>query len=247
MTTAAGAPETTVVTTAETAIAPVPTRSALQQAGVDEARRRLEAKGIRAPRFAADPERSMSVAIDGSETDDEVLAARLALTTACTDHRAQSVVLSQLSAVFSANVSDEADAANKAAALLRELGPETPTEALLASQMIATQRVAMEMLKRSLLREQPTETVDRLVTRAVRLQRVFIEQTEALAKLRGQGGHQRVTVEHVHRHVHVHAHGDTGAPSAERDGRPPARATASIATLEERAEAEAGGEGLPDA
>jgi hypothetical protein len=54
--------------------------------------------------------------------------------------------------------------------------------------MIATQRAAMTMLQRALLKEQLTDVVDSLVNRAVRLQRVFLEQTAALTKLRGQGG-----------------------------------------------------------
>ncbi len=40
--------------------------------------------------------------------------------------------------------------------------------------------------------------VDRNALRAVRLMRLFTEQLEAMAKLKGKSGQQRVVVEHVH-------------------------------------------------
>lgn len=105
-----------------------------------------------------------------------------------------------------------AQRSTSAAALLAELAPQSATEGLLAAQMIATHHAALTMLCRATIREQPTEIVDQCVTRAVRLQRVFLEQTAALAKLRGQGTQQRVAVEH--RHVHVHTTAEAARATA---------------------------------
>ena len=224
--------------TEATAIIPAPApRSAIQQAGVDEADRRRREKGLRAPFFVAE---GRSVKPHPSEADDDVLDARISLTTGCSDPRAQVALLNQSAQVFCAAGGDVGEGANEAAALLNEIRPENALEALLATQMLATQRAAMTMLHRALLQEQPTDMVDRLVNRAVRLQRVFLEQTAALTKLRGQGG-QRVTVEHVHRHVHVHG-------SAPAPGTRVARATATpLAEFESLAEASSAPDGAGEA
>jgi hypothetical protein len=82
-------------------------------------------------------------------------------------------------------------------ALMGELDPRTGTETLLASQMIGAQGAAMEYLRRAGLPNQPTEIVDLNVSRATKLMRVFLGQCEAMAKLKGTTGQQRVVVEHV--------------------------------------------------
>jgi hypothetical protein len=48
--------------------------------------------------------------------------------------------------------------------------------------------------------DQTFEGTDANVHRAVRLFRVFNDQLQALASLRGQTGQQKVTVKHVHVH-----------------------------------------------
>lgn len=88
------------------------------------------------------------------------------------------------------------DAINKAIALIAEMQPTTATEAMLAAMMIGTQQRAMTFLTRA-LEVQTTEAMDANVLRATRLMRVFNEQLEAMAKLKGKGGQQRVVVEHV--------------------------------------------------
>ena len=84
-----------------------------------------------------------------------------------------------------------------ATAMLAELQPTNATEAMLAAQMIGTQRAAMRFLKRALLTGQTFEGVDANVLRATRLMRLFTEQAETMAKLKGKSGQQRVIVEHV--------------------------------------------------
>lgn len=86
---------------------------------------------------------------------------------------------------------------SKAIASLAELEPATATEALLAAQMVGAQRMAMTFMRRALFDGQTQEGVDVNVARATRVMRVFNEQIEAMAKLKGKSGQQRVTVEHV--------------------------------------------------
>ena len=84
-----------------------------------------------------------------------------------------------------------------AIAMLAELQPTTPTESLLAVQMIGTHRAAMRALAAATREGQTVDDADRRVLQAVRLMRLFAEQLEALAKLKGKGGQQRVIVQHV--------------------------------------------------
>lgn len=80
------------------------------------------------------------------------------------------------------------------------MAPQNLTEAMLASQMIATHEAATMFLWRATLNDQGTESIDSNVLRATRLMRLFTEQLDAMAKLKGNAGHQKVTVEHVHVH-----------------------------------------------
>ena len=70
--------------------------------------------------------------------------------------------------------------------LLEELKPAGLNEAQLDVLMFGVQSCAAEFLKRSLIRQQPSELVDSNVNRAVRLVRVFNEQLEAKARLNGK-------------------------------------------------------------
>ena len=71
---------------------------------------------------------------------------------------------------------------------------------MLATQMIAANDSALMFLRRATLENQTTETINANALRATRLMRVFVEQLEAMQKLKGKSGQQRVTVEHVHVH-----------------------------------------------
>ena len=86
---------------------------------------------------------------------------------------------------------------HSAIALVAEMQPTTATEAMLAAMMIGTQQRAMTFLTLATLDGQTIEGADANVLRATRLMRVFNEQIEAMAKLKGKGGQQRVVVEHV--------------------------------------------------
>jgi|SRR5438105_4505348 len=83
---------------------------------------------------------------------------------------------------------------------MAEMAPQNVTEAMLAGQMIAVNDAIFMFLKRATVQNQPSELVDANVVRATRLMRVFNEQLEAMRRLKGKAGQQKVTVEHVHIH-----------------------------------------------
>jgi hypothetical protein len=88
---------------------------------------------------------------------------------------------------------------NRALAAVTGIGARDETEALLATQMVATHFAAMGVLRRL----KGSETVpqqDSNGNLAVKLLRTFTMQVEALQRYRGKG-QQRVTVEHVHVHA----------------------------------------------
>ena len=81
---------------------------------------------------------------------------------------------------------------------LGELGPKTGAEALLAVQMLGVHEAATVFLRHATAESQTVDGADRNVLRATRLMRLFTEQLDAMAKLKGRTSQQRVTVEHVH-------------------------------------------------
>ena len=82
-----------------------------------------------------------------------------------------------------------------AMAMLAELQPTNATEALLAAQMVGTQRMAMKFL--ATVDGQTLAGANLRVVWATRLMHLFNEQVETMAKLKGKAGQQRVVVEHV--------------------------------------------------
>jgi hypothetical protein len=104
----------------------------------------------------------------------------------------------------------------KAFAAIAEMAPQSATEAMLGTQMIAANDAALMFLNRATSENQTFEGTDANVLRATRLMRVFSEQLEAMQKLRGKAGQQRVTVEHVH--VHNGGQAIVGAVTARKPG-----------------------------
>lgn len=85
---------------------------------------------------------------------------------------------------------------NAAVAAVAGIAPQNETEAMLATQMVGTHEVAMDMLSRAKLATDPGQ-IERYGTLATKLLRTYTAQIEALAKIR-RGGEQNVTVKHVH-------------------------------------------------
>jgi hypothetical protein len=87
-----------------------------------------------------------------------------------------------------------------AANMISGLAPANATEALLAVQMFGVHEAATLFLKRATLEGQTFEGADACVLRATRLLRLFNEQVDLMAKLKGKTSQQKVIVEHVHVH-----------------------------------------------
>jgi len=90
-----------------------------------------------------------------------------------------------------------------ATAMLLELKPKNLSQALLAVQMCGVHHAALLYIKRAGLVAQTTlnsEGHDADILLAMRFMRMYVEQVETMAKLKGKGGQQRVTVKHVHVH-----------------------------------------------
>ena len=106
------------------------------------------------------------------------------------------------------------DSLMMATSLLGEMKPEPAVEGMLAVQMVGVHQAATMVLARANMEGQTFERADAYVLQATRLMRLFKEQLEALAKLKGKTGQQKVTV----RHVHVHGGGQAivGAVSESR-------------------------------
>jgi hypothetical protein len=81
---------------------------------------------------------------------------------------------------------------------LEQIKPEGALQSMLAVQMIGVHNTAIKFLMRATDKDQSFEGADANVQRATRLMRLFNDQLEALASLRGKTSEQKVTVEHVH-------------------------------------------------
>ena len=87
---------------------------------------------------------------------------------------------------------------NGAIALIKELDPQDPAEAMLISQMVATHRAAMSMLGKS-GKAKLADTAELWSKHAHRILTLYTHQMKALQKHR-HGGKQTVVVKHVHVH-----------------------------------------------
>ncbi len=81
-----------------------------------------------------------------------------------------------------------------------ELSPRNGMEGMLAAQMVATHEAAMGFIELATREGLTCQERDANAARATRFMRLQLEQIEAMQKLKGQAGQQRVTVEHVHVH-----------------------------------------------
>ncbi len=85
---------------------------------------------------------------------------------------------------------------NAGLAIVASVEPKSEIEACLAIQMAGTHALATEMLGRA-RHTTDMDNLERCGNLAVKLERTFVAQIEALAKLRS-GGKQTVEVKHVH-------------------------------------------------
>ena len=92
----------------------------------------------------------------------------------------------------------DADHVTKALAAISEMAPQNVTEAMLAVQMISTHDAALLFPRRATTEGHSLAGAEASVLSATRLLRLRLNQIEAMQKLKGKTGQQKVTVEHVH-------------------------------------------------
>jgi hypothetical protein len=102
----------------------------------------------------------------------------------------------------------------QAISMIAEWAPQNAMEAMLIAQIIATQEKALFFLKAATGGGQTLVAQQAAMNFATRLMRLNLEQIEALQKLRGKSGQQKVVVEHVHVHVNEGGQAIVGAVNA---------------------------------
>lgn len=127
---------------------------------------------------------------------------------------------------------EEAYSINAALALMEAVGPQDELEGALAVQIAGNHALTMEMLCRA-KSTSDTEHLALYGNMAVKLQRTFTAQIEALARLRGKG-QQTVRVEHVNVAPgaqaivgDVHHYGRGAGPSSKTEDQPHAASNSS--------------------
>jgi hypothetical protein len=93
---------------------------------------------------------------------------------------------------------DPTDGILRAFAAMQQMAAQSPIEGRLAVQMIAANDAALMFLNRSVAEGQSLEVVDSNVGHATRLMRLFLQQVEAMLKLKGKAAQVSIDQVHVH-------------------------------------------------
>ena len=93
---------------------------------------------------------------------------------------------------------DRVERATGAVLALQAFGPRDAIEGMLAAQAVALHEMSMELARRAMLPQQPSETAAAMRKGAVQASRGFVELLDALDRRRGKGGKQHITVKHLH-------------------------------------------------
>lgn len=141
-----------------------------------------------------------TVAIQKLRTPEALVEARKRITGASAESVADLLVTQMASMSVWGRDKTDADKGVVAVDLLAELQPANASEAMLSVQTFSVHEAALLFLQRASIAGQTFEGADANVARAVRLMRLFNEQLELMAKLKGKTSQQKVTVEHVHVH-----------------------------------------------
>jgi hypothetical protein len=108
------------------------------------------------------------------------------------------LLLSQVAQVASASHGGvDETVTNQMVSLLNGIKPRDNVEAMLAAQMVATHKLAMDCASSAHQKDQPIKFADMRINQMTKLTRSFTTQMAALDKYRGKG-QQKMTVEHVH-------------------------------------------------
>ena len=97
---------------------------------------------------------------------------------------------------------------------MAEMQVTNSMEAMFATQMIGVHEAAVSFLATATGKDQTLDGRNVNLGRATKLMRLFLEQVEAMQRLKGKSGQQKVTVEHVH--VHEGGQAIVGAVSLEK-------------------------------
>jgi hypothetical protein len=84
---------------------------------------------------------------------------------------------------------------------LANLRPANAVEAMLAVQMVSTHEAAVRFLRLAFAEQQTSEGRELNVARASKFMRLYLEQADAMQRLQGKTGQQKVTVEYVNVHA----------------------------------------------
>jgi len=106
-------------------------------------------------------------------------------------------LLSQAEGSIFYDAYSRADKCNLVLAMLHGIRPRDEVEGMLAVQMVGVHNLAMEFVRRAMLKGQTFDGVNMAVARADKLMRTFTMQLDALNRHRGKG-QQKITVKHVH-------------------------------------------------
>jgi hypothetical protein len=136
--------------------------------------------------------------VDRAKIIEETKEAYRKITNTSTTELAGHILGQMASVMVGHTFGGEVDRAFCVLSAMKDLKSGDLGEALLAVQMTGTHFLAVKFLRDAAFKEQTAEGCDANVLRATRLMRVFNEQLEAMAKLKGKTGQQKVTVEHVH-------------------------------------------------
>lgn len=164
-----------------------PPRTPEQTALIDRLRSRRRARP--APKVKSDAKGIAPANVDGV-----LWAAQVADAVGVEDHDLMLRLVSQTAHCVRGE--DEAGSWNVALAGVASVAPRDGTEAMLASQMVATHNAAMMFLRRA----GNAEILDHMTASgglAVKLLRTYAAQVEALGRYRN-GGKQQVVVQHQH-------------------------------------------------
>lgn len=149
---------------------------------------------LRPPKYRFNPDDKKQI---GIHYGDEDAGLKLLEAFAVCDKDAAQMLAEQLALLSSREIdAGDMNGPNGALALLHELAPQDAAETMLCTQMVGTQMLAMECMKRANLAEQTFEGRELNMRHAERFLRIFTQQLDALNKHRGKG-QQKVTVEHV--------------------------------------------------
>lgn len=136
------------------------------------------------------------VATGNLGVDSALFIAQLSKQYSVQDQYAVVELLNQLKDVAECGRRKE-DKVNAAIALVAQIQPKDPIEAMLANQMVSIHMLTMDSARFASLKTQTFEATTLYLREVNKLTRTFAAQMDALNKHRGKG-QQKMTVEHIH-------------------------------------------------